>query len=358
MLRVGIIGAGAISVMHIKAYKSNPRFTLSAIADLNGELAEQRAAEFDIPKSYADYRRILDDPTIDAVSIVTPTFTHKDIVVESLRSGKHVLCEKPPALTPDEVRQCRDAARESGKTLMFAMVTRFKAKMRYLKEFIDSGKMGPISSAECGRVSRCFGQQGWFVRREMGGGFLIDSAIHELDGVLYLMGYPAPVSVSASQTFVNSDLYDRLKGAKPFYNSKDRGRYERNVESAITGFLTLDNGASIYVKAASILNAVDCGTYLSLSGERAGARISNPAGEGGERIKLLELTDGDEFCESEPQIEDNDPYYDEIDHFADCCEGRAQCICNADQAVRLMSIIRALYRSADLGRPVTAEEME
>ena len=91
MLNVGIIGAGTISQYHIQAFCKNANCNVVAIADINKALAEKRAKDNGIEKAYGDYREILNDKSIDAVSIVTPTFTHKNIIVEALRSGKDVL---------------------------------------------------------------------------------------------------------------------------------------------------------------------------------------------------------------------------------------------------------------------------
>ena len=206
MLRVGIIGAGHISESHIKAYQANGNCEIKAIADMNEKYAQERAKEFGIEKAYSDYRDILKDESIDAVSIATPTFTHKDIVIEALNSGKNVLCEKPPALNADEVRECEEAAKKSGKLLMFAFVCRFKVQTQFLKKYIEEGRMGKFVSAECVRVSRCSGSQAWFASRAKGGGVLRDAAIHEIDSILYLMGYPKPKLVVANQNFFNKDL--------------------------------------------------------------------------------------------------------------------------------------------------------
>ena len=206
MLNVGIIGAGHISESHIKSYIENGNCVIKAIADLNLKNAQDKAKEFGIENVYSDYMDILRDESIDAVSIATPTFTHKDIVIAALNSGKNVLCEKPPALNADEVRACVEAAKKSGKLLMYGLVLRFRPQMQYLKKYVDDGKMGAFINAECVRVDRCINMQAWFANRAKGGGILRDTAIHEIDCVMYLMGYPKPKLVVANQNFYNKDL--------------------------------------------------------------------------------------------------------------------------------------------------------
>ena len=345
MFKIGLIGAGHISLKHLNAFKNNPDCEITAIADLNLELAKSRAQEYNIEKVYSDYKEILNDEEIDAVSIVTPTFTHKNIVLEALEAGKDVLCEKPPALNADEVRACEEASKRTGKLLMYAMVCRFRSQTQYLKKYITDGKMGKIVSGECARIFRCHGFEGWFTSRKRGGGVLIDNVIHELDSILYLMNYPKPKAVLASQTFVNSDLHSKLKSGGAFWASEDKNKYESDVESAISGYVTFEDGTGIYVKAAGTLNSVKTGCYLDISGEKAGARIKD------NDLKMLELTDDNYFVELKPCLADSSIYQAEVDHFIDCLKGK-ECMIKPSEAVTLMEIIDAIYKSADTGLPV------
>lgn len=91
MLKVGIIGAGAISERHIEGYVKHPDAQVCSICDLNENIAKIRAQKYSIPKYCTDYKDILNDENINAVSIVTPTFTHKNIIIEALEAGKSVL---------------------------------------------------------------------------------------------------------------------------------------------------------------------------------------------------------------------------------------------------------------------------
>ena len=195
-LNVGIIGAGTISKSHLGSYVKNPNVSICSICDTNYDTAKMRAEAYGIPNYYTDYKEILNDKSIDAVSIVTPTFTHENIVIEALEAGKNVLCEKPPALNYEEALECEKAAKRTGKLLMYGFVLRFSNEVRFLKSYIDDGRMGDIYYADVSRLTRCYKIGGWFVDKEKaGGGPLIDSVVHDLDSALYLMGYPKAVSV-------------------------------------------------------------------------------------------------------------------------------------------------------------------
>lgn len=351
MLVIGIIGAGSISDFHIKPYLANENCRIKAIADLNIELATEKAKKYNIEKVYSDYKDILNDDEIDAVSIVTPTFTHKNIVIEAIKSGKHILCEKPPALNAEETRECAELAKKSNRLLMYAFVCRFRSQVEYMKNYIDAGKMGKIISGEAIRTSLCQKSGGWFLNKShSGGGPLIDVVIHEIDSILYLMGYPKPKSVLGFTSDVNKDLPSSIKGFEKGWVSADKNRYERDVENVASGYITFENGSYLFVKTSSVLNVVKEERFMDICGEKAGVRMEpdNPGSE----LKLVELTEDHYIREVIPKIENINAYKGEIDHFVDCCINGTECICKPDEAVQLMEIIDAIYKSAETGEVV------
>lgn len=350
MIRIGIIGAGAICEAHLDAYKMNSDCKVTAIADLNLALAQERAEKYGIEKVFGDYKELLADNEIDAVSIVTPTFTHTQIVVDALKSGKNVLCEKPPALNADDVRLCEKTAKEEGKLLMYAFVCRFRDPVKYLKEYIDSGKMGEIVYSEGARIYRCMQINGWFVDKTKVGGVLFDSAIHELDTMLYLMGYPKPKTVLGFASYANSDLPSKFNGKDVKYTSVDNKTYERTIESFITGKVIFENGACLNIKSSSVLNSVTKGSYIEICGEKAGTRMD--IGVEGKELQLLELTGDNRFNESTPEVISNDIFSEEINHFIDCQTKGIECICKPSEAVRLVEILNAIYKSAETKKPI------
>ena len=227
-LRIGIIGTGTMAQRHIGALRTDPRVDLCAVCDQNLERAQGVARQYGVPGCYGDYRELLKDESIDAVTVVTPTFTHKTIVLDALQAGKHVMCEKPPALTVQDTQACIDAARAAGKLLMYGFVYRFNQNIRFLKDYVDSGAMGDIYAVDVTRVQRCSQLGGWFVdKSRSGGGQLMDAAIHQVDAALYLMGRPAIKSVKGYATDVNSDLPEKAKGLGGTYASADHRGYHQ-----------------------------------------------------------------------------------------------------------------------------------
>ena len=347
MLKIGIIGSGTIALTHLDAYKECRDAQVVAIADLNEELAAKTAAEYQIPAVYKDYHDLLREEEIDAVNIATPLFTHAKIVKDALRAGKHVLCEKPPCLTAAEAEECVRVAQETGKLLMWGFVCRFRKEIRFLKEYVDAGQMGKIYYAEACRINRCQKSSGWFLdKKKAGGGALFDGAVHELDELLYLMGYPRAKAVSGFATDINKELPEKMKSASPGWKSADTAHYERTIESMANGHILFENGASLYIKAAYSAFSVTQGTYLEVIGENAGARLE------GDQLTLLSNCN-DYFLESSPVLKEKaELFTQEMQHFIDCCLQKEECICEAWQGVELVRILEAIYRAAETGAPV------
>lgn len=349
-MKVGIIGAGSISTNHINSYLNNKDAELVMISDLNESLAKSRAEQFGIPKYCTDYKELLRDDTIEAVSIATPTFTHCQIVIDALEAGKHVLCEKPPALTVAEAEKCAEAAAKSGKVLMYAFVRRFSEQMQYLKKFEQAGGFGKIYSAEATRISRCANLNGWFIdKNKSGGGSLIDGTIHEVDAALYLMGYPKPKSVLGFSSDVNKDLPSRIQGYGGYYASSDTAKYERTIESVANGFVTFENDACLTIRSGHIQFCFQEIPSIEVMGDKAGARFA-----GMESITMLTVDSTGYMTEFKPVItQKSASFQKEINHFVDCCVNKTPCISTPEQGIILMSIIEGIYKSAETGKAVT-----
>jgi len=349
MLNIGIVGAGAISDYHIESYVKNPEVKIVSICDVNVDGAKSKSEKYYIPKYYSDYKKVIEDKEIDAVSIVTPTSTHKNIIIDALKAGKHVLCEKPPAMNYDEALECEKTAKETGKILMYGFVIRFSRDAIFLKEYINSGKIGEIYYAEAYRLNRCNNIGGWFVNKDKsGGGALIDGAIHEIDLALYLMGYPKAKSVKGFTSKINENLPDVMKGTGAIWNSADINKYNRTVESFASGYVHFENGACLYIKASWVLNCIDEGRGLELYGTKSGMKYD------GSKINILSADDTGYFLESSPILKDDVNFFNgEINHFVNCCLGKEELICTPEQGTEIMKIITAIYESAETGKEIT-----
>ncbi|MCK9862000.1 Gfo/Idh/MocA family oxidoreductase [Paenibacillus sp. ATY16] len=206
MLKVAIIGSGAISRAHIDAYqKFSDRCRIVAVTDIYLDKAESRIAQCGLTeaKAYSDYKELLEQD-IDLVSVCTPPYTHAEIAVDFLRAGKHVLVEKPMASSLEECDAMNRAAEESGKLLSIVAQNRFRTPMMKLKGVLDSGLIGPVVHSQVDSFwwrGHCYYDLWWRGTWEKeGGGCTLNHAVHHIDALLWMMGRPAELQAFMSNT--------------------------------------------------------------------------------------------------------------------------------------------------------------
>jgi predicted dehydrogenase len=141
-LQVGLIGTGVWGETHLMTYTNDPLVDLVCICDKNEELLAQRAEQYGVAETTTDYEELLARDDIQAVSVVTPDFLHKQIVVAAANAGKHILVEKPMATTVAECEEMIAAVEDAGVTLMVDFHNRFNPVFTQLKEKLAAGDMG------------------------------------------------------------------------------------------------------------------------------------------------------------------------------------------------------------------------
>lgn len=222
---IAVVGLGFMGSTHIRAYQAAAKdgvpCRLVAVADRSADRLSGRPSGpgnldtgastellFD-PKqvrAYFDPREAFGDPDVDAVSICTHTDTHVDLAIAALRSGKHVLVEKPVAISSSEARRLADAAADSGKLCMPAMCMRFWPGWAWLKERQRDGTLGAIQSAVFQRLGSAPDWAAFYGDIAKSGGSLFDLHIHDTDFVRFLFGAPDQV-VSTGSVHHVSTLY-------------------------------------------------------------------------------------------------------------------------------------------------------
>jgi len=283
-LKVGLVGCGGISHVHLTGWdRLYPECEVTALCDILPEALERRGTEFDIPKDqwYLDHREMLEKADIDAVDVCVPNGVHAEISINALRAGKHVICEKPLAPTPDEIRKMIAARDESGKILMTAQHQRFMRSSEHLKAYLDTGALGEVYYCRAHYLRRRFlPVRPSFIRKsESGGGPCIDIGVHILDLALHFMGFPEPVTV----TGVTPCKLGKRSDIRGWWGEWDRERMD--VEDFAAGFVRFENGAALSLECSWLLNIQErqyqritlCGTEagaewpaLTVHGEKAG----------------------------------------------------------------------------------------
>lgn len=346
-IRIGIVGAGSISHFHMVGYNANRDIAeVTAVCDLNEERAKAFAEQYQIPHVYTDYKTMLQEAPVDAVSVTTWNNGHAPVSIAALNSGKHVLCEKPLALNAQQAQEMEEAAKANGKLLMVGFVRRFAQNTEALKSIIDDGELGEIYSSRVSLVRRWGNPGGWFSdKKRSGGGALIDLGVHIIDLARFLAGKPKPVSVYAA-TFNKLGMKPCIKGVQK-YKAADYDEY-CDVEDAATALIRYDNGMITYVNVTWVENAEDC-NLMQFSGSQGGAQLE-PV------LEIYQDRNG-YLTTSRPQlsyqgIEMNDIFIKETRHFLTCIKDNAPCMCPAEDGVWLMKILDAIYESARTGHEV------
>lgn len=347
-LKVGVIGNGSISSLHLDAYEKNEDVELYAVCDLVVSRAEKTAEKYGATRVYADYEEMLKDDELDAVSICTWNDTHARISIDALKAGKHVLVEKPLCRTLEQAYEIERAVKESGKVLQVGFVRRYAMNAAVLKRFIDEGELGDIYYAKATLLRRIGNPGGWFAdKNRSGGGPLIDLGVHVIDLCWYMMGKPKVVSVTG-QTYEKLGNRSHVKNFS-FYQAADYDASRNDVEDMANAYVRFDNGATLIVDASYSLHALNDELSVKLYGTRGGAEI--------EPSLSIVTEKHDTIVNVTPQIDHPEfdfegAFRNEIDHFVKSCRGEAETLSPVEDGVEMMKILCGIYESSAKGAEI------
>jgi predicted dehydrogenase len=206
-LALGLIGCGAISESHLRAFREQPGVRLAACADLCRERAEERARQFEIPRVFADPADLLEED-LDLVVICVPPRWHPPLFTEALRRGRHVLVEKPLAADLPGADAMLEAADSSARIAAVPLVHRYTPAYHAARELVRAGAVGQVRLARLSTGRGMYGDsrftrpeadpRGWLVDAGVaGGGMLMSSTIHFLSVMQFALGDPAVTRVTA-----------------------------------------------------------------------------------------------------------------------------------------------------------------
>ncbi len=215
MIQIAIVGTGNISHAHVKAYLQFPdRCHIAALVDIVPEKAQAMKERYGLDAQvYDDHLKILALEGIDLVDVCTPPYVHASISINALRSGKHVVCEKPMAASLEECDAMLKARDESGRKLSIIAQNRFRQPIANLKALLDSGLAGPVRCAQVDSFwwrGHCYYDLWWRGTWEKeGGGCTLNHAVHHIDMLSWMMGLPEKVtSVLANTAHDNAEVED------------------------------------------------------------------------------------------------------------------------------------------------------
>ncbi|HJD23265.1 MAG TPA: Gfo/Idh/MocA family oxidoreductase [Firmicutes bacterium] len=260
-LSVALIGAGRAGMIHARNFRTGvPDARLTAVADPAAGVAEAAGKELEIDRCVADYHELLEDASIDAVIIVTPTKYHCEIAVAAAKAGKHILCEKPMAMTVEECNEMDRAARENGVKLQLAFMRRFDASFVKAKRLIEEGAIGDVVMVRSNTRGPSTPQP-WMYDIRKSNGPLAEVNSHDIDTLRWFTGSDF---VSLYAIGGNYRCPDAKKEFPDFYdNVVLNGSFANGCQGLIDGAQGVQYG---YDARAEILGTKGC-IYLGQTRE-------------------------------------------------------------------------------------------
>jgi UDP-N-acetylglucosamine 3-dehydrogenase len=262
-VRWGVIGLGWFGEIHADTLADMAGIKLAAFCTRRPQRLNELADQYDVAGRYTDYKELLADPAIDAVSITTHIDDHRDIAIDALRAGKHVLLEKPMAPTVEACDRIIEAARESDGRFMVGHICRFDPRVALAKQAVDEGRLGRIISMHARRnLSKAIGEANLDkISALMGDG------IHDADLMLWFTG-SAPVSVYAQEVHPGPCKY--ADGAWAMM------RLENGAVGVVESIWHLPNSTPYTIDARMEIIGTDGALYVNCG--QAGLEIHAAAG--------------------------------------------------------------------------------
>ncbi len=324
-LGVAVVGCGYWGPNLIRNFGACPTTEVVALCDQSAETLARAAAGCPTARPEADFRGILNDPAVEAVAIATPVTTHAPLAAAAMRAGKHVLVEKPLALSTREAEELVRLAERTGRTLMVDHTFIYSSPIRKIKELIDAGELGEIFYLDSVRINLGIFQNDVNV--------IWDLAPHDLSIVEYLLGR-LPRSVAATGTcHTVSDLED-------------------------VAYLNLDFGGSLlasfhvnWLSPVKVRHLIIGGSKKSLVYNDLNhwepvkvydRGITVDEGPEARRGVLINYRTGDIWS---PHLEPSEPLQNVVRHFAECVRTGRRPLSDGEAGLRVVRILEAAQRS-------------
>lgn len=331
----GVLGAGFIANRAvIPAIQQSRDARVLAVASLDEQRARACASAFDIPRVYHDYAALLDDPDIQVVYVALPNHLHREWAIRAAEHGKHVLCEKPLALT---VAQCDDmiaACRQAGVLLMEAVMYRFHPRMQALKAMLDAGECGELRFIHAAFSFPFDAPANYRAFPQYGGGALLDTGSYCINAARWLSNLePRSVQADISYSHNTPDISHTIDVSTSAILHFGEGLTGRDASHRAGDFT-----AHIQCSFASAEHQV-----IEVVGTRAAISAPLAFTAWREDNTALLIQRGATF--QEKTFAPTDPYRLMVEHFSDCVQGRATLLYPPEDGRATLRVIEMLFSS-------------
>ncbi|HEX7010610.1 MAG TPA: Gfo/Idh/MocA family oxidoreductase [Phycisphaeraceae bacterium] len=326
MIRLGFVGLGGMGLLQAKTFAAIRGCRVVAGADPSPAAGERFSKEFPHARAYADHRDLLREAEADAVVVAPPTLYHPAPTIDALRRGLPVLVEKPMARTVADARRMLQAARRAKRLLMVAHCRRFDDHWGIFGRMIQEGIIGRPVLWRCVAAGKAPGV--WFVDERLGGGPLIDMAVHNYDFANHLFGRPQNVQGRAIK---------------------------------LTRATGIDTGSVLveYASGDQLLFSWSWGVPGGQVMDALGPRGSVIFGPGDLAPRRLDHARYAYFCQCDldnqrkliqRRVDFMRMYTQQAKHFLACVEGKAECQSPAETGLLAVAVAQAALRAAATGR--------
>ena len=353
-IRIGLIGAGQRGGQHLENYQHVPGAEIVAVADINEALAQRVAAQYKIPDVYTDYRHLLQRDDLEAVDICLHNNLHRPVAVAAMEAGKHVYCEKPMAGSYADAKIMYDTAQALGRKLSIQLFTLFKPYTRAAKLLIDDGYLGEIYHARSTGFRRRgrpyvdgYGTPTFVQKRHAAGGALYDMGVYHIAGLLYLLGNPGVARITG-KTYQKTSMDSKREKSSGY-----------DVEELALGFVHFTNDVTLDIIESWAIH-LDGFEGSSIVGTLGGIRLEpfgyyHNIGD----LAINSTMDLEQISYRWKNVHNGGDVYDSSEHhWVAALQGRVELLPSAELALDTMLISEGIYLSTQLGREVTAEEVQ
>ena len=318
-----------MGLWHLHGINETGMARVECACDVNQDALSGFAEKSAVPELCADYREILEDPSIDAVILSLPHHLHEKVTCEAFALGKHVLVDKPIARTCVEARRMIDAGKKAGKVLMVVHNQRFEPAVQQLKAAVARGDTGRIMTARADHHQNLSHPAGswWYEKDKVGGGAVIGSGIHRLDLLRWIVG-------EVKEVFA--------------YTLDGTGLLKAEIAAVVC--LKFCSGAIGDFFIHWGLPSAPCYESLSIHGTTGALYLTDQ--------KLVFSPHPGKGNDSLPVTDSNLPQESLWLHFIRCIENGIEPLTSGTEAMKSLALVEAIIQSANEKRPVALPENE
>ncbi|WP_274365826.1 Gfo/Idh/MocA family protein [Paenibacillus thermotolerans] len=323
-MKAAVVGCGGMGQVHARSYAGMPGVELVAVCDIIPELAEEVGRKTGA-SPFVSFEEMVASSDFQTVSIAVPSYLHKELVMKAAAAGKHVICEKPIALHPEDARDMVRCCEEHGVRLFIGHVVRFFPDYAQIKRQIDEGQIGKVGVAHARRVGGHPGDaRPWFKDADKSGGVIADLMVHDIDFMRWTLGEVASV-------------YARNKVDSHMDYALLTLLFESGAVGNLEAFWGYPGSFRYSAEFAGSKGLLRCDSMSAQSLQIRKAAVQ----ESGE--KAVEIPQSPGY---------RDPYYAELEHFVACIRDGSEPIVTADDACKALEIAAAAHESIRTGKAV------